>query len=217
VRVEIRASTKSNRIALTINDRIVEVWNDPDARKAQLGKALHFIVGSPLPHRISNIRVAPWDGVIDQMPEPQLGFGMRFGMPGLRDIPAPPPVTEKPDKERMELANGDSLTGEVTSIRDGTIAIKTPLGDVSLPVSRLRTLALKPVEAERCIRRNGDVRAWFPDGSSIVFRLDECGDGTLTGSSQNFGSATFSLDAFNRIEFNIYSRQYEELRSGGQW
>jgi hypothetical protein len=217
VRVEIRASTKSNRIALTINDRIVEVWNDPDARKAQLGKALHFIAGSPLPHRISNIRVAPWDGVIDQMPEPQLGFGMRFGMPGLRDIPAPPPVTEKPDKERMELANGDSLTGEVTSIRDGTIAIKTPLGDVSLPVSRLRTLALKPVEAERCIRRNGDVRAWFPDGSSIVFRLDECGDGTLTGSSQNFGSATFSLDAFNRIEFNIYSRQYEELRSGGQW
>jgi hypothetical protein len=217
VRVEIRASAKSNRIALTINDRIVEVWNDPDARKVQLGKALHFIAGSPLPHRISNIRVAPWDGVIDQMPEPQPGFGMRFGMPGMREKPTPPPVTEKADKTRMELANGDSLTGEVTSIKDGTIAIKTPLGDVSLPVSRLRTLALKPVEAERTIRREGDVRAWFPDGSSIVFRLDECGDGTLTGSSQNFGSATFNLAAFNRIEFNIYSREYEKLRSEGQW
>ena len=218
VRVEIRASLKSNRIALTINNRIVEVWNDPDARKAQLGKALHFISGSPLPLRISNIRVAPWDGVIDKMPEPQPGFGMmRFGMPGMREKPAPPPVTEKNKEERMELANGDTLTGEVTSIQDGSIAIKTPLGDISLPVSRLRTLALEPVEAERSIRRNGDVRAWFPDGSSIVFRLDDCGDGTLTGSSQNFGSATFNLAAFSRIEFNIYSRQYEEIRSEGEW
>jgi hypothetical protein len=218
-RVEIRASRKTNRIALTINDRIVEVWNDPDARKADLGTALHFISGSPQPLRISNIRVAPWDGVIDKMPEPQLGFGaMRFGMqPGIKPPPPPPPAEEKAKEERMELANGDSLSGEVTSIRDGTIAIKTPLGDVNLPVSRLRSLALKPVQAERSIRRNGDVRAWFSDGSSIVFRLDECGDGTLTGSSQNFGSATFDLSAFTRIEFNIYSRAYEELRGKGEW
>jgi hypothetical protein len=218
VRVEIRASMKSNRIALTINDRIVEVWNDPDAAKVQPGKALHFISGSPLPLRISKIRVASWDGIIDKMPEPQLGFGMmRFGLPGVSEKPEPRPVIEKDDKERMELANGDTLTGEVTSIQDGNISIKTPLGDVKLPVSRLRTLALKPVEAERTIRRNGDVRAWFPDGSSIVFRLDDCGDGTVTGSSQNFGSATFNLAAFNRIEFNIYSPQYAELRGDGEW
>ena len=218
VRVEIRASLKSNRIALTINDRVVEVWNDPDARKAQLGKALHFISGSPLPLRISNIRVAAWDGVIDKMPEPQPGFGMmRFGMQGIKEKPAPPPVAEKDKEERMELANGDSLTGEVLSIQDGAIALKTPLGDVKLPVSRLRTLALEPVESERAIRRNGDVRAWFPDGSSIVFRLDGCDDGKLAGSSQNFGSAEFDLTAFNRIEFNIYSRQFEELRNKGDW
>jgi hypothetical protein len=218
-RVEIRASKKTNRIALTINDRAVEVWNDPDAGKADLGRALHFIAGSPLPLRISNIRVAPWDGVIEKMPEPQLGFGaMRFGMQqGMKPSESPPPAVEKAKEERMELSNGDSLTGEVISIRDGTIAIKTPLGDVSLPVSRLRSLALKPVEAERSIRRNGDVRAWFPDDSSIVFRLDECGDGTLTGSSQNFGSATFDLSAFTRIEFNIYSRAYEDLRGKGEW
>lgn len=221
VRVEIRASMKSNRIALTINERLVEVWNDPDARKAEPGKALHFISGSPLPLRISNIRVASWDGVIDKMPEPQLGFGMmRFGLPGVREKPAPPPDTGEDDKdsgERMELANGDTLTGEVTSIQNGNISIKTPLGDLKLPVSRLRSLALKPVEAERSIRRNGDVRAWFPDGSSIVFRLDDCGDDTLTGSSQNFGSATFHLAAFNRIEFNIYSPQYADLRGDGEW
>ena len=54
-------------------------------------------------------------------------------------------------------------------------------------------MALKKVDLERCIRRNGDIRAWFPDDSSIVFRLDGVTDDTLTGSSQNFGTATFKI------------------------
>ena len=50
----------------------------------------------------------------------------------------------------MELANGDSLEGEVTSIQDGVITMKTPLGEVKLPVARLRTVALKKVDLESC-------------------------------------------------------------------
>lgn len=218
VRVEIRASTKTNRVALSINDRILEVWNDPDAKKGELGKTLHFISGSQIPLRVSNIRVSAWDGVIEEMPEPRLGFGMmRMGMQGVREKSTTPPTTEKDETPRMELANGDTITGEVSSIQDGKISVKTHLGDVKLPVSRLRTLALKPIEAERAIRRNGDVRAGLPDGSSIVFRLDASDDGTISGSSQNFGSATFDLTAFNRIEFNIYSPQFEALRGSGEW
>lgn len=217
VRVEIRASLKSNRIAILINDRMLEVWNDPDAGKAQPGKALHFISVNQQPHRISNIRVAAWDGVIDKMPNPQPGFGMRFGLAGEKEKLEPSPITEKSDDKRMKLANGDSLTGEVSSIQNGKIGIKTSLGEISLPISRLRTIALKPVEPERSIRRNGDVRAWFSDGSSIVFELNSFTEGNMTGSSQNFGSATFNLAAFNRIDFNIYSRQYEELRTQSEW
>ena len=117
----------------------------------------------------------------------------------------------------MELANGDSLDGEVVSITDGVITVKTPLGEVKVPVARLRTVALKKVDLERCKRRNGDIRAWFTDGSSIVFRLDGVGDGTLTGSSQNFGTATFKIAAFNRIEFNIYDPDLEDKRAPGEW
>lgn len=216
VRIEIRASAKSNRVALSINDRIVEVWNDPDAGKGRFGRGLHFISGSTLPLRISNIGVARWNGVLDRMPEPQPGLNFG-GIPGLR-AESKPMASEKPDTEgRMELANGDSLTGEVVSIQDGVISMKTPLGDIKLPVSRLRTVALKPVETERCKRREGDIRAWLPDGSSMVFHLDSSGDGTLTGSSQNFGSATFRLSAFNRIEFNIYSPRFEDARRTEDW
>ena len=117
----------------------------------------------------------------------------------------------------MELRNGDSIAGEVQDIVDGMIRVKTQFREVKLPVEALRSLALKPVDLEESIRKNGDVRAWFPDGSSLVFRLDQVGDGTITGFSQNFGTATFKLAAFNRIEFNIYELDLEDVRIANGW
>jgi len=117
----------------------------------------------------------------------------------------------------MEMRNGDSIAGEVVSIDNGMIQVKTTFREVKLPVESLRSLSLKPVDLERSIRKNGDVRAWFADGSSLVFRLDEVGDGTVTGFSQNFGTATFKLAAFNRIEFNIYDLDLEDIRMANGW
>ena len=217
-RIEIRASAKNNRVGLFINDQIIEVWNDPDAGQAQPGRGLHFISGSTLPLRVSNIGVAEWDGVLDQMPEPRAGLDRRRDIFGMgTDEEATPAAEEKPDEIRMELANGDSLAGEVSAIHDGIITVNSPLGEIKLPVSRLRTVTLKPVDAERSKRRNGDIRAWFHDGSSIVFNLESSDDETLTGSSQNFGTATFRTAAFNRIEFNIYSPEFEDLRRADEW
>lgn len=217
-RIEIRASAKNNRVALFIDDRIVEVWNDPDAAQDNPGRTLHFISGSSLPLRISNIGVTQWDGVLDQMPEPRVGMNRRFNIPGMAMTEeASPKDEETPGEARMELANGDTLAGEVSTIDDGIITVNSPLGEIKLPVSRLRTVALKPVEAERSKRRNGDLRAWFHDGSSIVFSLEASDEETLTGSSQNFDTAVFRTAAFSRIEFNIYSPEYEDLRRADEW
>lgn len=216
-RIEIRASLKSGRVCLFANERPIEVWIDPDVAKGKFGRCLHFVSQTPSAMRISGISVAKWDGVVDRMPEPRAGMMRQFNLQGLGDEAKAAPPAEKPKEGRMELANGDSLEGEVVSITDGVIAVKTPLGDVKLPVARIRTVALKKVDLERCKRRNGDIRACFDDGSSIVFKLDDVGDGTLLGSSQNFGKATFKTAAFNRIEFNIYDPDLEDKRSLGDW
>jgi hypothetical protein len=217
-RVEIRASSKSGKVCLLINDRIVEAWSDPDVGRGKFGRCLHFVAQNTTPLRVSGIGIAPWDGVLDRMPEPRVGMMRQFGFQGQgQGEEAKPAPQEKPAEGRMELANGDSLEGEVVSIHEGVITVKTPFGEVKVPVARLRTVALKKVDLERCIRRNGDIRAWFSDGSSIVFRLDSVGDGTLTGSSQNFGTATFKIAAFNRIEFNIHDRELEEKRDTADW
>lgn len=204
VHVEIRASRKSGKICLFLDGRIVEVWTDPSVDSGKFGNSFQFISQDVLPLKISGIEVTPWDGIVDRMPEPRFGILRQFGPQGLNLTPNALPK-EAPKPGRMELANGDSIDGEVKSIEQGVITVSTGLGDVKLPVARLRSLALKKADLERCIRRNGDVRAWFPDGTSIVFRLDEVGDGVLKGSSQNFGTGTFKLSSFNRIEFNIHS------------
>jgi hypothetical protein len=150
---------------------------------------------------------------MDRMPESQPPFRNI----GMHRVPQEADQAGEPESEdaidRMELANGDSLRGEVTAIHEGIITLQSPLGEISLPVARLRKVALKQENAERSKRYNGDVRAWFPDGSSIVFRLDSGNGETLRGFSQNFGNASFDAAAFNRIEFNIHSPEYQ-LRGG---
>lgn len=214
--IEVRASSKTGKISLYVDGQIIENWTDTELARGEFGKGIHFIAENVVPMRVSRIEVSTWDGEVEKAPE-RRGRAMNRGMIEDGEGDTTPPVEEKPKNGRMELRNGDSIAGEVLAIEGGLLKVKTPFRDVRLPIESLRSLTLKPVDLERCIRKNGDVRAWFPDGSSIVFRLDQVGEGTLTGFSQNFGNATFKLSAFNRIEFNIYNSGLEEIRTAGGW
>jgi hypothetical protein len=216
-RIELRASRKSGKVCLLVDGALINIWQDDQLADTKFGDALKFNTHSPHPTRLSNIVVIPWDGEIDEVPQPR-GRGMRNFGDFLEGDPEPEKAAEaKSDDGRMQLANGDSIDGEVLEMKDGNIRIKSSLGEVTLPISRLKKLALKKVGLERAIRRNGDVRASFPDGSTIVFRLDRIADGALVGSSQNFGEAMIRSDAISRIEFNIYDAKLEALRSGDAW
>ncbi|MEO8615238.1 MAG: hypothetical protein ABI600_08870 [Luteolibacter sp.] len=216
-KIEIHASSKSGQIAVFIDGKCIALWKDPDVAANKIGRGIHFVTLNASPVRISNIQVGAWDGVVDDAPEPQPAGGIRqFGGLDLQEDQKPP-AAEKAANGRMMLRNGDSLVGEIVSIAGDMISIKTPFKQVRLPVERLKTIALKPSAIETCKRENGDVRGWFPDGTSIVFRLESVGDGTLSGTNQNFGSAVFKIAAFSRIEFNIYDPQLEELRNTGTW
>jgi hypothetical protein len=218
--IEVRVSLKSGKVCLFLDGHIIDVWTDPDVAAVEMGRGIHFITQNESPVQISGIEVSAWDGEVDKLPNPPgMGGFRQFGIQGLmeaEDDPEPAPV-EKTNKRRMELRNGDSIDGEVVSISDGMITLKTPFRDVRLPVEALRSVALKPVDLETSKRENGDVRAWFADGSWIVFRLDGVGEGTLTGYSQSFGTAVFKVAAFSRIEFNIYDPEFEDLRMTSGW
>ncbi len=203
--VELRVSQKSGKICLLVDSQPVQVWTDVDIALSERGSGLRFVnQNSKSELAVSNIQITAWDGEVtepildsvspdDEEADPE----GQDASENPRPMPAPSP------SGRMELRNGDSIVGQVLSITQGVITLKTPFREVKLPIESLRSIALKPGEKERCKRESGDVRAHFPDGSSVVFRFLSFSNGELTGSSQNFGTAVFKLSAFNSIDFNI--------------
>jgi len=206
-KIRLQVSTRTGKIAYYVNDRILEVWTDADVDPEKLGSAIHFIAKDNSPMIISRIDISKWDGTLDEEPKAvQIPGVMGFGRAFRDDFEEEAPAAPEAQEGTMVLRNGDLIRGVVKSIEDGMIHIETPFRDVSLPVERLRTLALSPVSLEEPKRENGDIRAWFADGGSIVFRLEGVtADGRAAkGYSQTFGTADFDLSAFSRLEFNIY-------------
>jgi hypothetical protein len=213
--IEVRASIKSGKIAVLVDGQLLEVWTDPEVAAGGFGKAVHFATQNLSPVEISRIEVSSWDGEIELTHNTKRSnrMALMLGEDLDNDMANPPSNKEDPIKPgRMKLRNGDTIEGEVISIADGMITVKTPFKEVKLPIEALRNVTLKTVELERSKRENGDIRGWFSDGSSLVFRLESATADTIKGYSQNFGTADFKLSTFNRIEFNIHEPSFEEIR-----
>ncbi len=204
-RIRIRASSRTGRVAVYVNDTIIDVWTDDNIEAENLGSAIHFVSPDNSPVRVSRIDLSSWNGVLNEKPDglPLVGRGIQRRGMGFED---PEEEPEEPDDGSMILRNGDRISGTVNAIQDGQITIQTSFREITLPVERLRTVVLKPVDLEKPKLENGDIRAWFTDGGSIVFRLDGVTDdgAAVQGYSQTFGNAMFDITAFKRLEFNIY-------------
>jgi hypothetical protein len=212
-RVEILADRKAGTFRLLVNGRIIKDWSDPEPDTFKPGGGIHFHIQETAPLRISRIEVSTWDGILEGNAPPN-----DEGFMGEEDAPAPE-SEESPDPARIRLRNNDKIAGELLGIDHGKVKIKTTFGDLSLPVSRLRTFALRKPEDRSNWERyeipkiyNGDIRAWFPDGSRVTFRLIGAESGRLKGTAQPFGEADFDQKAFTRIEFNLYDPDLDRAR-----
>ena len=217
VRIELLVDRKSGLIQMLVNGRIAADWTDPEPQIGKMGGGIHFDATDSSTLRFSRIEVTSWDGVVEGRAE-QADEGIIEDEDGMLDKKKEEP---EPDPKRIRLRNNDHVEGEMLGIADGKVKLKTKFGDMNLPVSRLRTFPLrtkkerddyKLARYEMPKRYNGDIRAWFADGSRVTFRLEGAGDGHLKGFSQTFGKADFDANAFGRIEFNLYNPNLEDQR-----
>ena len=208
VRVEFLHDRISGRIRLILGGRIVADWKEQAPEAKGMGSYVHFLGDTSSAIEISRIRITTWDGLIDgQWQEAPMGLRV---FPG-EDMDAEEDEPEQ-DQEGIFLRNGDHISGDAVGIEGGKVRLKTRFKEFDLPVSRLRTFALRTTEEandpELCwkpIRRAKDIRAWFPDGGVITFELLEMNEDVIRGRSQTFGEAEFAPDSFNRFEFNLYA------------
>ncbi len=200
VRFEFYIDRKVGTVALYIDGKQAHVWTDEDPKAGSFGNWLHFISEDFYPIQVSRIRVSPWKGSLPENVEV-----------------AEDPVEEELEGQMIRLQNGDIVVGEVGLVENGLLAVKTEFCRMKIPVDRMRAIDLSEGEYEEPIRKKGDVRAWLKEGGRITFRLDSFDKDTLTGYSQTFGDVEFRLNAFSRLEFNIYNEDLEALRGSSNW
>lgn len=219
-RIEILTDKTAGTIRMLVNDRIAADWVDINPPVGEFGGAVHFNSPDGTPIRVSRIDVTTWDGHLEGSAPNQMGLGWDS------DDIVQPQEESTADPDRIRLRNNDMVSGKLLGIENGNVNLETPFGEVSLPVSRLRTFTLHTEEErddwelglyEIPKLYRGDVRAWFPDGGKITFQLEGVADGKLKGRAQPFGTAEFDQRAFSRIEFNLYDSEFDELRNFDSW
>lgn len=213
VSFEILQDLETGRVRILVDGRRIDDWTENAPGADLMGGFLHFAADRDSGIRISRIRMSTWDGQVDGewgMDDGPVRIRMRNGLM-LEDSEDAPEEPEADTSQDIRLRNGDVIVGETLGIEDGRVRLRTTYKEITLPVPRLKSFALRTAEEAadpelrwEPIRRKGDIRAHFAEGGSITFQLVGLEDGALIGRSQTFGEATFDLSAFSSLEFNIY-------------
>ena len=163
-------------------------WTDP-AEFAGPGNGIAFRSGSSGDLKISNIRIAHWNG---QVP----GVAESGGDPGEHDV--------------LSFVNNDKFSGRVISIADGTIKFETSYATLDIPLAQVSGVAMADERAERARRNREDVRAVFVEQGSLTLKLERIEDSALLGETENFGRISVPLGVVRTLEWNLYRGQQDD-------
>ena len=182
--IELLTNKEKKSIWLSINGKVVKEWTDP-AEFNGAGTSLVFSCQPGTYVKISNIKVSKWDGKFDDTSN----------------------NAQKSTDDTVLLANEDKLTGHLVSIQDGKAKFSSSYADLEVPLDRIDQMELSTAKSEVAKPSPGDIKACFPDGGSVTMQLLQWDAKACTGTSPNFGKATFSPDAFEKLLFNLQQQQ----------
>jgi hypothetical protein len=179
---EIRCNKEDATISLYADGRFVQRWKDssPGGFVAKGGGIVFFSQVDTRALRLSNIRVAEWDG--------------RFEPDSLTNLP--------PDLDVVFLANRDKVFGKVLAIEPTKAMVEAKQAKLDIPLERITQVRFSKSAAETNLFP-GEVRAGFPGGESVVFKLEEWSSGEVKGVSRTFGPVTFDPKNIRQLQFNL--------------
>jgi hypothetical protein len=181
-RFSFRVDRKKRTFILFINGQKICNWKDK-GEFAGKGAGLVFTSRASYPVRISNISIKQWDGSLPVSFKDTLG---------------------SPKEDFLRLANDDTMSGSVISIRENIIHLKTiSFGDVNVPLNRTGLIQFAGNNApinEKLPK--GVVTAKLKGYGSLTFSLKSWKDGKLEVESPDFGTATIDGSIVESITFN---------------
>jgi hypothetical protein len=194
VHIDIRARKKSNTLALAVDGQWLQVWTDTNGFAGE-GTGVRFVQnvlqGGAGQVKISNLRLAPWDGVWES------------------DQTNAPPANQ----DIAWLTNTTTLAGAVESIADGKMTLRGKKDTAEVPLGRVRRLAFAPPTGPARELPAG-VHATFANGNPVDFQLESWAADGVTVRSPVFGEARFDPNAFRRLVFHPLDSAAAALTNG---
>lgn len=181
------------------NDQHVTSFQDSAPLPTKLGTAVHFRNQRDQKFQIKNIRAIQWRGkspIID---------------------PTTSDDTLTGEGDLIHLANGDTMRGILGDVTDGFISVKTPHASFQIPLAGISVLMQRTQRENQARADVHDVRAHFHDGGWIIIDVTQIDTTHIFGNNEALGDCQFRLDAFKKIDFNIYSRSHNTIRKKLSW
>ena len=182
------------------NGDLVDTITDTNPKPNNFGSAIHLISSNNSPVRIKNLSLAKWSGNLPS------------------DIDHETFAELKGEGQRILLKNGDIFLGKVGSVKNGMIKIETLHTPINLPVVRMRSIDLTTDnKKDEPLMYEADIKCWFKNEDWIILKPISVNGNKLTAYHQALGENEFDINAFKRIDFNIYSHNTTQAPSPDDW
>jgi hypothetical protein len=116
--LSVRINQNKATISMLQDGRLVKTWRDPNGFAGK-GGVLSFYPQSVELQKISNLRLREWNGLLPS------GGG---------------PKASNVKQDLVQFANGDSLSGKITGIKEGNLIITTTFGEVPAPLVKVSNI-----------------------------------------------------------------------------
>ena len=182
MRFEIRCNKEDATITLYADGKFVQRWKDNSQGGfvAKGGGIVFFSQVEARSLKLSNIRVAEWDG--------------RFEPDSMTNLP--------PDQDVVFLANRDKVFGKVLALEETKATVEARQAKLDIPLERVTQIRFAKADAETNTLPN-EVRASFPGGESVVFNMEKWNGTEVKGTSRTFGPLTFDPKGIRELQFNL--------------
>lgn len=193
MRFEIRCNKEEATISLYADGKFIQRWKDSSQGGfvAKGGGIVFFSQVEARSLKISNIRVAEWDG--------------RFEPDTMTNLP--------PDMDAVFLANRDKVFGKVLTLEETKATVQTKQTKLDIPLERVTQIRFAKANAETNTAPD-EIRASFPGGESVVFTIDKWDATEVTGTSRTFGPLAFDPRNIREVQFNLNRAAAQDENDG---
>lgn len=179
VRFSIRTNREQKTIALLVDGVLVKQWSDVGSVEGN-GTGVLFMAQGQNPIRLSHVRVAEWDGMVEEQA-----------------------AEANPKEDFVYLANRDKVTGTLLSVQNGKATFKTSFANLEVPLERIVRVDFGSAHLHQLQAAPGEVRLQLRDQGSLTVALNAWNAREIAATSRVFGAARLNANAFQAVEFNL--------------